>query len=253
MVKRGQIAAVLLLVCFQGETFSQENELPDLNAQHKLRVDITSLEKYSEGKTSAGNYAAGRGSTFFIYDTETETVTVAGNPVKKQKLVIKFNRIKKPNCTKRKKKPCAAARKNQFYLLDSSLVKNFYYKASSASHGIMVVPFKIRGDDGSLSGQSTLGYFLGYKKDRLLGSGTFFGSVGLTQVDVPIDGDSTDSRTGLTVSGGFLFQFTDGFQTAIVIGADHLGGEAGDDWEYEDDVWISIGLGFNLATKSKPQ
>lgn len=212
-----------------------ENKSP---AKKKLRVDVVGKFTEYEGGSQV-KYSAGDDSTFYIYAHDDATATD----------IIKFSNVVEPACAKTNDAhKCPVANDKMFYTLNQAEVPIFYYRESlKFDHGILVVPFKFRTKDQSLSGQSTLGYYAGAKDTWLMGSGTYFGSVGLSQVDVPVDAKTTETRTGLTISAGYIFQSTDGFQVAFVVGSDRLGGAAGKTWDYEKDIWVSIGLGFNLA------
>jgi len=207
-------------------------------AKNKLRADSSEFLKLGDTKNK---YAAGIGSTFYIYSSNSANET----------LTIKFKKVKKPECADEKlTAPCTIVNNSEFFTFSMNKIPNYYYRKSlKFDHGLLVIPFKFRTEDQSLSGQSTLGYYFGNKSEYLSGSGTYFGSIGLSQVDVPVSGKSTETKTGLSISGGYIFESIDGFQVALVVGSDRLGGSAGDDWVYEKDIWVSIGLGFNLASK----
>jgi hypothetical protein len=72
------------------------------------------------------------------------------------------------------------------------------------SMGLMQI--KLRTKDGSLTGQSTLGYYLGIKNDFLFGSGTLFGSAGLILILVDdVISSMADEKTGISLSIGYSF------------------------------------------------
>jgi hypothetical protein len=55
--------------------------------------------------------------------------------------------------------------------------------------------------------------------------------------------------TGVTAAVGIVLADKDNFQVALLTGLDHLGGNAGKNWEYEDNAWVSFALGYNFAAK----
>ncbi len=126
--------------------------------------------------------------------------------------------------------------------------------SNAIDHGVLLVPFKYRTEDKSLSGAATLGYFVGARSDTLLLSGTFYFSVGTSLVPVERVNASTmatevEEVAAATVALGMSFSTKSNFQVSINVGVDHVGGSAGDDWKYEDDHWFSIGLGYGFLQR----
>ena len=180
-------------------------------------------------------YAAGADTKFYIVDERDEHYQIL---FKKEKDIA----------VAPIKEGYEQVRPKQFFKINKkSLPKESYRLHFGIAHGPLIVPFKLRTNDGSLTGQSTLGYYLGIKSDFLFGSGTLFGSAGITLIPVKdVNSSSTDEKTGVSWAFGYSFASKSNFQAAIIVGWDHLGGDAGDSWEYEDDTWVSFAIGFEF-------
>jgi len=118
---------------------------------------------------------------------------------------------------------------------------------STISHGTLIVPFKLRTKNGELTGDATLGYYVGriftLKDLDILP----IISAGISPISVAVEENETETKLGVTGAVGFILRHTGNFQIGIVSGIDHIGGNVGDNWEYEDDVWVSFMIGFNFA------
>jgi hypothetical protein len=181
-------------------------------------------------------YAAGAGTTFYIvrrhdskvyviFDDEDEITEAPPNGT------ITYERVSI----------------RQIYEIEKSELLNTYRMRWGIAHGPLVVPFKYRTADGTLSGESTLGYYLGVKSETILLSGTAFISAGLSLIPISdVNSQEAENRTGFSWAIGYALKTKTDFQAAIVAGSDHLGGTAGDNWKYEDDIWISLAIGFNF-------
>lgn len=118
--------------------------------------------------------------------------------------------------------------------------------------GPLVVPFKYRFDDESLSGEATIGYYAGFTFDislQRLSSVSFtpFLSAGLTQVGVSsIDQEGNineTNKTGVTIAAGLFVNNWDKVNIGLVWGQDRIGDKS---WEHEGDDWISLSVGWEL-------
>ena len=180
-------------------------------------------------------YAAGANTKFYIVGESDSHYKIL---FKKEKDIIAAP----------KKEGYERVRTKQLFKIEkTALPENSYRLRFGIAHGPLIVPFKLRTKDGSLTGQSTLGYYLGIKNDFLFGSGTLFGSAGLTLIPVnDVNSSLTDEKTGISLSIGYSFASKSDFQAAIIAGWDHLGGDAGDNWEYENDTWVSFAIGFEF-------
>ncbi len=180
-------------------------------------------------------YAAGADTRFYIVDEDNTDYTIL---FKKEKDIS--SAPTRPGYGKVKPKQL-------FKIKIKFLEKASYRLRFGIAHGPLIVPFKFRTKDGSLTGQSTLGYYLGFKSDFLYGSGTLFASAGLTLIPInDVNSSSTDEKTGVSWAFGYSFASKSNFQAAIIVGWDHIGGEAGDNWDYEDNPWVSLAIGFEF-------
>jgi len=188
-----------------------------------------------EVKEDSIKYAAGADTKFYIVGEDDGNYQIL---FKKDKDIT----------TAPAKEGYEKVRTKQIFTIKKELLPKYSYRLRfGIAHGPIIVPFKLRSNDGSLTGQSTLGYYLGVKNDFLLGSGTLFGSAGLTLIPIQdVNSSSTDEKTGISWAVGYSFASKSNFQAAIIVGWDHLGGDAGDNWEYEDDTWVSFAIGFEF-------
>lgn len=136
------------------------------------------------------------------------------------------------------------------YKVSPEILQDGAYTLSRVlDHGVLLVPFKYRTDDGSLTAQSTIGYYAGFRSDTVLYSGTTFLSAGLSVVPIANDDGEQGNTTAFSLGAGYTFATKSNFQVSIVAGFDHVGGSAGDAWQYEDDPWVSIAIGYNFLQR----
>lgn len=114
---------------------------------------------------------------------------------------------------------------------------------SGKSSGLLVLPYKLRNDDGSVTGDATVGYYAGWDTR----AGTILFSAGLSQVSLPVSATETENQSAITVAVGYLIKNWGGVDMGVVLGIDHIGGDKGDDWQYEDDPWLSLMIGWNFS------
>lgn len=116
---------------------------------------------------------------------------------------------------------------------------------SGLDYGLLVVPFKLRFNPGSLSPGAALGPYIGYK----FGSNTnvytsIIATLGLTGVSLnDVNSDNVNNVLGLTYGSGVILNFNNKIQIGAVLGADYIG-EQGKDWDYQNKLWVSIAIGF---------
>jgi len=60
---------------------------------------------------------------------------------------------------------------------------------------------------------------------------------------------STEDTSALTATVGMAFSTKSNLQFSINLGIDHIGGSVGEAWEHEDDLWVSIGLGYGFLQR----
>ena len=137
-----------------------------------------------------------------------------------------------------------------YYFMSSDQAEMYFQEWSSIDHGTLIVPFKLRTKDGQVTGNSTLGYYIGYAWEfRDLRFVFPLISAGLTPISITSDSNNTDTKLGVTGAIGIVLKHADSFQVGLIGGVDHLGGEVGDNFEYEDDIWVSFMIGFSFANK----
>ncbi len=109
--------------------------------------------------------------------------------------------------------------------------------------GLLVVPYKFRNDDGAITGEATVGYYAGWETSI----GTYLLSAGLSQVSLPVSDTETENQSAITIAAGLLLKNWDNVDIGVIVGLDHIGGKKGDNWQYEDDPWLSIMIGWNFS------
>lgn len=113
--------------------------------------------------------------------------------------------------------------------------------------GPLIVPFKYRFDDKSITGDATIGYYAGYGWDVLTLNLVPFLSGGISQVSVSTTAEDgsvqSDNKTGFTVATGFLIKNWDKVNIGLVFGQDRIGNK---NWEHEGEWWFSFSVGWEL-------
>ncbi|NKB33119.1 MAG: hypothetical protein GKR91_08480 [Pseudomonadales bacterium] len=156
----------------------------------------------------------------------------------------------------------SSAEYGKTYFLEKDLdndvpVENLVHQSFSGfSSGPLVVPFKYRTNDNTLSGEATVGYYAGWNYETNFGGnlpfGTFitvtpFLSAGLTQVSVAEEDAmgqiSTENKSGFTWATGFLIKNWDNLNIGLVYGQDRIGDSQ---WEHEGEGWLSLSVGWEL-------
>jgi len=120
--------------------------------------------------------------------------------------------------------------------------KSLYTRVGGVSTGVLVVPFKLR--DGDIYSDSTIGPYISYKWEVV----EILATAGLAQISVSEVGtEEVETETGITAGLGVSFEIDTNWDVAFLVGVDHLSGDKGEEWEFQDDVWISFGIGFNFT------
>jgi hypothetical protein len=118
---------------------------------------------------------------------------------------------------------------------------------SGLDYGLLVIPFKLRFNPGSISPGTALGPYIGYK----LGSDSnLFTSIVTTLSLAGVSLNDVNSQNvknvlGLTYGGGVILNFNNKIQVGAILGADYIG-EQGKDWNYQNKLWLSIAIGFTF-------
>lgn len=132
--------------------------------------------------------------------------------------------------------------------------------------GVVTLPIKMRfgykAKDGSkirdftFSGDISLGLSAGYKYTRRgRYSHNFLTGIALSSVSVSpatTNGLITDETNlaAITWHLGYLFS-VDNFQFGAFTGIDFLGGEVGRKWDYRNQPWLGIGIGYAIFQPKK--
>lgn len=143
------------------------------------------------------------------------------------------------------------------YVVEKDDLPREYYRRSGITHGALFVPFKRR-KDKALSGESNLGYYLGYRLDGPWGvTITPAGTVGMSLVNVGDNlknsdegADSTKesgTRAAFTYAVGLILTHVDSFQVGVFYGYDRIGGDVGKVWKYEGQPWYSVAIGYAFS------
>jgi hypothetical protein len=143
---------------------------------------------------------------------------------------------------------------DETFVLPSKVSNTFEVSAISKesltglSAGPLVVPFKYRTGDDSISGDATIGMYAGITfepsctKSNWCFRITPLLSVGLSQVSV-LDGANTENKTSATWAAGFLISNWSDLNIGVVYGEDRIGDSS---WQHEGDGWLSIMIGWQL-------
>lgn len=124
-----------------------------------------------------------------------------------------------------------------------------YSSFSGLTSGPLIIPFKYRTDDKSISGEVTVGYYAGYAFQITKETGiTPMISAGLSQISVAETTGTgnevkSENRTGLTWAVGLLLSNWDGVNIGLVYGQDRIGDNT---WEHEGESWLSFSIGWDL-------
>lgn len=200
------------------------------NIEKTFRADfrIDNIVDENSQCGASGGYSVGKGSVFGEEDHDE----------KAKEMIISFDFIKDDGGAN-------LPDLNTPYKLCTDHVKGYKYRrVGGVDTGVLVVPFKIR--DGDIFGDATLGPYFAFKGNNISLLATF----GLTQIGVSDVGESdVSSETGLSAAVGLVWSLTKIFDIGLVVGKDHLSGNAGDNFKYQDDTWWSFSIGYNFTSE----
>jgi hypothetical protein len=126
-----------------------------------------------------------------------------------------------------------------------SHMQSKYRRVGGLSSGLLYVPFKFR--DGDLYTDSLVGPYVSVRFQKIEG----LLSVGLSQVSLSEVGtENVETRQALTGALGLSFELNKDWDIAILSGIDHLSGEEGDNWTYQDKPWMAFSIGYNFTRKN---
>jgi hypothetical protein len=150
------------------------------------------------------------------------------------------------NCTKNEEKNISKEYFSSPYKVclngNKKVSKSTFKRIGGFSTGVLVVPFKLR--DKNIYSDSTIGPYISYKWEVI----EVLFTAGLSQISISEVGtENIESKTGVTFGGGINFEIYKDWDIAVLTGIDHLSGQAGDEWKYQDKVWFSFAIGFNFT------
>jgi hypothetical protein len=223
---------ILTISVFLISNFSFAEELQETKA-YRLNKTLYDLER-TRDKT-AGHIAV-KNSKFVVVDSGDSST-----------YVVRFITLYNMGPTK------STVTLDEEYIMPKKLGNVDISKSVSPSvggpvSGPLIVPFKFRLDDDSITGEAVLGYYAGYSlepkipwTDVRVPISPFIAG-GLSQVSVSENGE-TDNKTGFTWAAGILVQNWANVNIGIVYGEDHTGDK---DWEHEGEGWFSFMIGWEL-------
>ena len=200
------------------------------NRTYRLEKSVYHLERTRDG--DKGAYAL-RNSTFIVIDNS-----------KSDFYVVRFIKVFKNEDE-------LQALTDEEYKIPKSiggieLSRSVSPSFSGPVSGPLIVPFKYRLNDKSLTGEATIGYYAGYGLEPRVGAARIaispFIAGGISQINVSRNGQ-TDNKTGITLAAGFLIQNWGGINIGILYGQDRIGDKA---WENEGEGWVSFMIGWDL-------
>ncbi len=224
---------VLVMSCVAASGICAENLVTE-GAYLRLLVDLDGFAPEDAGNTPTATLIAGAGSKLRVLEIDGATCYVMITKARgdKELGLVSQGRVYSLPAERLGKRNCVPTR--QLYI------------------GALTLPFKYRFEVGSagsslLTSDINLGGALGWTithKYLTLTPFVFGGLQGIT-LDQSGTGGS-DSQLGLSYGGGFSFFVKPQTQIALVVGFDHLGGAAGENWQYEDKIWGSLAIGFKV-------
>lgn len=139
--------------------------------------------------------------------------------------------------------------------LDANYSSEYYAEKSLKGlvSGPMIIPFKWRRSDNSISGEATVGAYAGisFESPTCNGTGAFcfqitpILSAGLSQISIyDTSSNESETRSGITMAAGLLLQNWGGTNIGILYGKDRIGDTS---WEYEGDGWWSFSIAWQLT------
>ena len=137
--------------------------------------------------------------------------------------------------------------KTQYEVSAEDLSRNEYFIVKGVDIGVLSLPFKWQLSDGALTAGSTLGLYLGYRQRALGAPSTILINAGLTAIPTRAAGTTgdVDTRWGVTLASGIVFEPVSQVQLGIIAGIDHTGSKS-DTYKYNDKGWISFAIGFGF-------
>lgn len=207
------------------------------------RLDVSVYDLVSVRDETPG-IIAGAGSKFVVIGFDAD----------KEVYIVRFITVDDPekDPVSNKKIP-ATVKKDEAYKLKRiagglPIEKSVQKAMDGFVSGPLIVPFKYRQDDGTISGQATVGLYIGYAGEpKIYGteqriSIAPFIAGGVTQIDVASNG-ATQSRSGFTLATGLLIKNWANANFGAVYGSDWIGDKT---WAHEGKGWVSVMVGWTF-------
>ena len=232
-MKKANILGFYIIMILLSTALSEAQQTIEIGTIYKLGCIIDGFKDVSVDDAVAKKLKAGKGSKIYIYKADDNDYYVEFKTLFSPKdLILRESYVQS----------------GQAYKIDKNILTSANLQMSlNLTSGTLIVPFKLRSKDGSLTGDATIGVYAGIRKELWLGiETTFLASFGLSAITTSAGDDENDTNLGLTGGVGFLIKNWDKVEIGIIAGIDHLGGEAGDNWKYEDDFWFSFMVGYNF-------
>lgn len=201
-------------------------------------------------------YNAPRYSTFWI-DSATQ---VGSGTEASPAWVIHFrcvtNRERRLfGCDKRTLHAGASYRKEErvteatAYVVEQKYLELYAPRTFGFDYGLLVAPYKFHLDDRALTGEATLGGYVGYRlaSPGLAVTPIVSGGVGVVSVADEQEGETDESnRASLSLATGLITTLSrnGSFQVGLLIGWDWTGDKA---YKYEGEPWIAFSFGTQLT------
>ena len=225
------LIAVILISVFPLISLSEELEETKI---YRLNKTIRNLKRTRDNKTG---FIAVKNSKFVVVDVSDTN----------DYYVVRFLSRKKFYKTK------STVSLDEEYKLPKQLdgvdvSKSVRSSVAGPVSGPLVVPFKFRLDDESITGEAVLGYYAGYKTEPQIPLTNItipispFIAGGISQVSVTKNGAS-ENKSGFTWATGLLIQNWANVNIGIVYGQDRTGDK---DWDHEAEGWFSFMIGWEL-------
>lgn len=139
--------------------------------------------------------------------------------------------------------------KDVHYLISKEILTEHKYElAFGFAWGTLTVPVKIQLGDGNMVTGTTLGAYAGRIQTIWHIPFTVLASAGPAVIPISEVGtNGVATELGWSYAFGLLIEPIRHAQIGILIGADHVVGDTGRNYRYQDKLWISFAIGYNFS------
>jgi hypothetical protein len=242
-------AAVVLISC---PAFAQTGSMPQKGDVIHLDVDLSFKQKSTLSSETEKEVCIKSRTGFNVVSSDQLQIVLQRRD---RNTILHEDHFLNKTCDEPSTDLGDPKKDHHVYVISPNELKRDYYRNFGLTHGALFVPFKRRSDN-SLSGESNLGYYLGYRYPSRFGiTVTPAVSAGLSIVNITDDSATTGSstlkdsgnRAAFTYSAGFILTHLDAFQVGLFAGKDQIGGDIGKNWKYEGKWWTSIAFGYAFS------